>query len=382
MKRLKEADEVKTVCHINECAGCMACVEMCPKAAIHIQDDLMTLNAVIDKDKCIDCGLCHSLCQENHHAKFNAPTYWKQGWASSNKVRMASSSGGIASAIERAFIKNGGCVCSCIYTNQGFGFDFVEQEQHVYKFSGSKYVKSNPYGIYHTLKLKLKADEKVLFVGLPCQVAAIKNLVGEDLQKGLYTIDLICHGTPSVEILKIFLKQYGLSFDDLYDIRFRTKNIFSLTGNHRFIAMPGTRDRYSMAFLNGLIYTDNCYNCQYAKLQRVSDITLGDCWGSELNRRTQEEGISLILCQTEKGKALLEHAELELYDVDLGRAVEYNLQLRHPSVKPKCRESFFKEIKKGKKFNKLIVEIYPRQCFKQFVKGILIKAHIIVGNNM
>ena len=42
-------------------------------------------------------------------------------------------------------------------------------------FAGSKYVKSNPIGIYAKVIEKLKHSEKVLFIGLPCQVAAVKN---------------------------------------------------------------------------------------------------------------------------------------------------------------------------------------------------------------
>ena len=61
---------------------------------------------------------------------------------------------------------------------------------------------------------------------------------------------------------------------------------------------------------------------------RVSDITLGDSWGSNLDIQEQRKGISLILNQTQKGKELLEQSELELMDVELNRAIEHNHQLR------------------------------------------------------
>lgn len=38
-------------------------------------------------------------------------------------------------------------------------------------------------------------------------------------------------------------------------------------------------DKYTLAFLNSINYTENCYNCQYAKIERVSDLTIGDSWG-------------------------------------------------------------------------------------------------------
>lgn len=42
-------------------------------------------------------------------------------------------------------------------------------------------------------------------------------------------------------------------------------------------------------FLGGLFYTENCYECKYAQLNRVSDITIGDSWGSELPTEEQKK---------------------------------------------------------------------------------------------
>ena len=82
-----------------------------------------------------------------------------------------------------------------------------------------------------------------------------------------------------------------------------------------------------MTFLNSTTYTENCYQCQYAKIERPGDITLGDSWGSELEKSIQDKGISLVLCQNEKGKELIDQADLTLVDVDLKKAIESNHQL-------------------------------------------------------
>ena len=60
---------MKTVCQLNQCAGCMACVDICPKGAITIEDNLAAYNAVIDENKCIGCNACHKVCQSNYPAK-------------------------------------------------------------------------------------------------------------------------------------------------------------------------------------------------------------------------------------------------------------------------------------------------------------------------
>lgn len=86
-----------------------------------------------------------------------------------------------------------------------------------------------------------------------------------------------------------------------------------------------------MTFLNSTSYTENCYQCNYAQLGRAGDITLGDSWGSELEKKIQDKGVSLILCQSEKGKKLIEQSDLVLKDVELKRAIEHNHQLQHPA---------------------------------------------------
>ena len=246
-------------------------------------------------------------------------------------------------------------------------------------YKRQKYVKSHPQGAYKKVKELLKQGEKVLFIGLPCQVAALKIFVGEKLQENLYTADLICHGTPSPKLLELFLKQYDYTLKDLKDIKFRVKGKFQVREGYKGITTTGVTDSYLISFLNGICYTENCYRCQYARLERVSDITLGDSWGTELADDEMRKGISLLLCQTEKGVRLAEGAGLKLMRVDLDRAVAQNAQLKTPMKRPAARDDFFQKIGSGKKYNKVIFKLYPKQSMKQWVKGILIKAHLYGG---
>ncbi len=370
---------MKTVCELNKCAGCMACIDICLKGAITIEDNLSAYNAVIDENKCIGCNACHSICQSNHPAKLMSPIMWHQGWSGTQDVRKQCSSGGIATALFKAFIEAGGVVCSCTFYNGKFVFEVAEKIEEVKKFAGSKYVKSNPEGIYTKVKEYLKKGCEVLFVGLPCQVSALKNCVGAQYEDNLFTVDLICHGTPSPELLEIFLKQYGYTMKMFQDIQFRVKAQFRSSGDYKGIITNGVSDKYSIAFLNSLIYTENCYSCQYARKERVSDLTLGDSWGSELPMDEQKKGVSLILCQTTKGKQLLEIADIHLEKVNIEKAIANNHQLSHPSEMPKGRNKFYKRLR-NHKFNSLVFWQFPKQCLRQDVKQILIKARIIREN--
>lgn len=368
---------IKTVCKLNQCTGCMACVDTCPKEAINIEDRLSAYNAIIDSNKCIGCNCCHNICQQNHPPEFRSPISWHQGWINDAKQRQESSSGGFAAAISRAFVASGGIVCSCTFHDGQFCFAFAETQEELFKFVGSKYVKSNPIGIYKKIKSQLQKGRKVLFLGLPCQVSAVKNYVGDSLMTNLYTADLICHGTPSPKLLELFLKQHGIALHNLHTIRFREAVTYRISCDGKGISANRTSDRYSISFLNGLCSTENCYSCRYSRTERVSDLTLGDSWGSELAQSEQKKGISLALCQTEKGQWLLKNADVSVFDVDLKRAVSNNQQLRQPSINPFGRNSFFQGLSRNESFDEQVFRRLPKQCVRQEVKKWLIRSGIL-----
>lgn len=366
-----------TVCQKNTCTGCMACVNICQKGAIRIEDTLSAYNACIDADECVNCGRCREVCQNNYPIEVIKPISWKQGWADDPQVRESGSSGGAASAIAKKFIENGGVVCSCKFDNGEFVFDFADSTEMLRQFAGSKYVKSNPKGIYIKITELLKT-KRVLFIGLPCQVAAVKKSIKSTLADNLYTIDLICHGTPSPKVLEVFLNQHGYKLKDIENIRFRRKGKFQITDGYKGVIATGVTDSYSISFLNGINYTDNCYQCKYAKIERVSDITLGDSWGTE-NESEMKKGVSLILCQSAKGESLIKDAELHLEAVDIKKAMENNHQLHEPSKKPEGRDAFMNGIEANKNYTRLVFKQYPKQSIRQLVKLILIKMKVMRG---
>ena len=370
-----EFEHMNTVCETDQCAGCMACLDICPRNAIHIQDSLNAFNAVIDHEKCINCNACHLVCQHNHPPTFRKTNIWKQGWAEDEAVRHNSSSGGAAASIERAFVKNGGVVYSCTFLSGEFCFRRAATEEEVKRFVGSKYVKSNPTGIYKMIRQDLKKGEKVLFLGLPCQAAAVINYCGEN--ENLYIIDLICHGSPSPQLLQLYLNDHGIRLTNLSSLDFRKKGRFCLIPNRKDLINPRIRDYYTMLFLNGTTYTENCYSCKYAKTERLSDITLGDSWGSELPEEEQKKGISLIMVQTEKGAKIIEQSDLVTKAVNPERAIVSNRQLQHPSEKSKERAQFWENLGKGYSFTKAAAACFPKQHFKNEVKKILIFLRIM-----
>ena len=368
---------MKTVCELNKCVGCHACKDLCPKDAIQIVDSGDCLNATINEEKCINCNVCENVCQVNHSIEKKKSNVWFQGWSKNEGIRKSSSSGGLAAELARTVVKDGGVVCSCLFEGGKFTFAFAECEEDLKKFVGSKYVKSNPEGIYKKIRKLLSEEKTVLFIGLPCQCTAVKKATEKSNKGSLYTVDLICHGTPSQKVLDSFFTQYGCTLQDIQSIRFRDKGKFSVEKDKKHIVTPGSMDCYSIAFLNGLIYTENCYTCVYADSKRVTDITIGDSWGTELPE--SGKGVSLILCNTERGEKLVKKSNVYLTDVDTEKAIASNPQLRAATVMPEKREEFFKGYKEGKNFNFMVMKCCTKKWFRQFIKRQLIRVKIVKG---
>lgn len=350
----------------------MACVDVCPKAAITVEDSVEHMNAVIDPTRCIDCGLCHRVCQRNHPADLLPTTESWQGWAVP-EVRGGSSSGGFASAILASFVDGGGAVAACRLEGSVFGFSIVSTRDELAGFAGSKYVKSDPVGIYRKVLGMLVEGRDVLFIGLPCQVSAMRNYIGLRGRRAtgsLYAIDLICHGSPSVKILRKALSEYGYALDDIEQIWFRRNTEYGLVADVQRLVPSGCVDRYMMAFLSGICFTRNCHSCHYATGDRVGDLTLGDSWGTELTDE-EADGISLALVQTPKGRELLDMAGLELRSVDYDKAVANNRQLQHPSALSEERVRFFQTWNKCGSVKRAVFSAMPKSALKQEVKCVL-----------
>ena len=113
-------------------------------------------------------------------------------------------------------------------------------------------------------------------------------------------------------------------------------NRYGITIDGNKLTPQRVPDSYTRAFLSSVDYTENCYSCRYATLSRVSDITLGDARG-QLSR-SERDGASLILWQTQKGISLVNKANMHLEEVDLDKAVAANHQLKHPPEKHPRRE--------------------------------------------
>ncbi len=368
------------LCDVNKCTGCAACYAICNFDAIRmIEDELGVLHPVINEEKCKQCGLCEKVCPEINGVSFLAPESCYAAYTKNISDVDTVASGGIATAFGRYVISQKGAVFGTILENDG-RFECVETEDGLEQFKGSKYVHICPYNIYRKVKTKLEENKECLFVGTPCQVAGLKSFLGKNYNN-LITVDLICHGTPPFAYLEEHLSEKKIY--NYSRITFRGKDNFSLTcyneKGDKVYSMPHHMDEYFFSFLNSLTYKEACYDCKYAKKERVSDITIGDFWGLADDALDGYKGKkSVVLINTQNGKMFFKKVKTQLVYQErcVNEAIEGNAQLRVPSKKPRKRDVFIKYYKRDgfKKAMKIsgVLRIVKVNLLKNRIKNLFV----------
>lgn len=322
------------ICNKNKCTGCFACYNICPKKAITMEeDDLGHIYPKINKEKCINCGLCKKVCPSLNKVKYNLPKKCYASYSKNKNISKTSASGGVAYELYNYILNNNGVVygVSSYLINDEIIFERITNKSNLHKLQGSKYVHAYIKDIYKKVKKDLEEEKNVLFIGTPCQIAGLKFYLNKEYDN-LILVDLICHGVPSQKMLKETIKK---KFDY---VNFRGKKGFRLNvkkGEETLINKPNYKVPYYIAFLNSSIYRDSCYECKYARNERISDLTIGDFWKLK-DIKLKVKKTSVVLINTKKGENLINNIKnLELFIEPLEMAYQGNGQLNYPSKKTK-----------------------------------------------
>lgn len=343
------------------CSGCHACYNICPNGAIKMMVDEKGFKyPTIDREKCIDCGLCEKVCPIiNKQNKENSPKVIAC-YNKDEEIRMKSSSGGIFSLIAEEIINRGGVVCGAAFDEDfNLSHQFVEDAEQLDRLRTSKYLQSSIDDTYEKTKEYLLDDRYVLFTGTPCQIQGLLTYLGKDYDR-LYTQDIVCHGVPSPMIWKKYM-EYRKHIDNKVPkaINFRDKkqegwHLFSLSFNYgdSEYAKNQKEDYYMKVFLKDVCLRDSCYQCCFRDKNRMSDITLADFWKTEemAPELDDNKGTSLVLINSEKGNELYELIKKKIIykEISIENAMISNPAIiRSPKKHNKKREKFFKEINNG-----------------------------------
>ena len=348
------------------CLFCKACINICPKQAISMyRDEYGFAYPIIDNQKCINCNLCEKICKRVKSIEKNSPLQTIVGQSKDYDLSKKSSSGGLFAQLACACLDNKGVVFGCFMQKTSEQFEvkhiYIEDKKDLYKLQGSKYVQSDIGVSYQQAKEFLDNNRQVLFSGTPCQIAGLKAFLNKEYDN-LLCVDLSCEGVPNSQIFNDYVKylEENIIRAPIVDVKFRNKQ--RLGWNTSGLTIFYKQDKkikekiiekkdssYFSLLINMHILRENCYQCPFTGLQRISDITIADAWGVfkeypkiKQNKIDKKQGVSLALLNSNKGIEAFEKIKenFNYQCVDANKFVKYNHPLRCPSIMTDNRERY------------------------------------------
>ncbi len=342
----------------SSCCGCSACYAACPVGAIEMKaDEEGFLYPVIDPEKCVRCRKCLQACAFKRDLAGGSHPEDTLVYACRTKDReilKRSSSGGVFVAVSDMFLERGDAVLCAHYNYEEHRtvFALVRTKEERDASSGSMYMQSFALDSWREALawLKENPDRKLLFTGLGCQAAGFMQFMKMNGMSGrIFTVDIICHGAPSPKIWA----EYARSLEKdgkLSDLNFKNKK----TGWSKSVGTVCVDGEEISIAKYRRIYTDrytirqSCSSCPYTRMNRDTDITIGDFWHMEKSMPdfVDEMGTSLVLIHTERGKELFDAVKEKLDYRESNTTDCWQLNLQEPTKPSGIRDKFWRDYRK------------------------------------
>ncbi|MCM1326107.1 MAG: Coenzyme F420 hydrogenase/dehydrogenase, beta subunit C-terminal domain [Bacteroidales bacterium] len=347
------------------CYGCTACAMICPvNAIIMVENEKGFLYPQINESLCVNCGMCQKVCSVP--VKQSGSQYAYIAKLKDDTSRQMSQSGGVFVAISNVVLERGGTVYGAVLTDK---FEVEHMRATTYaerdKMRHSKYAQSAMHDIYGCVEKDLE-EGMVLFSGTPCQVAGLKRYLhcrGKNTDN-LLTIDLICHGVPSIKIWRDLIQYYeNKRGERVKAVVFRDNSVKGWSGHYSTFLFSDKQisDFYHRKlFYSNLALRESCYICEFAKMERISDFTIGDAWGVQTHNPEfyDSKGVSIMLLHTDKAAKLFEDAVNELDVISVSAETYKQGQMEYPPFPHRSIEEFWRDYN-GKGF-RYIIEKYAK----------------------
>ena len=379
----------------SNCCGCEACVNICPKGLITMQSDSEGfLYPVIQNiDKCIACNQCKKVCPiKNVEQTKNFQEIAYAGYVNNEAEVLSSSSGGLATAISKAFIKNfKGVVFGVRYSTDFKKTEYIcaDTNEALEQLKGSKYSQSRKNDVYFSVMKQLERGKKVLFIGVPCDAYALLRFCRACKNKeNLYICTLICHGVTSPKVLVEYLDSVSGSNKKVTNFSLPYKKdgwkpyyIFTELDEKEKLYEQFSTSLFGNAF--SYLKRPSCNNCKLKRSAIHSDVTLGDFHNIiNTDHYYNKNGVSSIIIHSNKGKQLLDIVEgVTLEQVDVNKAIKnrgYYEAIPEKSNRKEYGEVFSKSGLKAASNLKSCQKIESREKRKKAIMTFLAKIKFTV----
>jgi coenzyme F420 hydrogenase subunit beta len=263
------------------------------------------------------------------------------GNALDESIRHAGSSGGVISALAIFLLENGavqGVIQTTALSSAPLKNVTVvsRTRAQVLNCAGSRYAPSAPLA---DLEEILKQSGSFLFIGKPCDVAALRALQRRKpdlLQKIPYALSFFCAGIPSQHGTHKILDRFGVTVDEVAQFRYRGEGWPGKTSIR-------TRDgrEHSMTYAESwgkVLNRELQFRCKICPdgTGEFADIACADAWYGDASGYPafdEADGRSLIIVRTERGGRLFDEAvqagviaATALDPVEIGKMQPYQYQ--------------------------------------------------------
>jgi coenzyme F420 hydrogenase subunit beta len=311
------------------CVGCGACAYVCPESNIELRDVKSEgIRPLLKSESCRACGTCLSVCPGLGigHPEGNGATGriqelsagWGtvgevlEGYAADPEIRFQGSSGGLITALALFCLEQAG-MAGALHIGADSARPWKNSpvisrnRSDLLGRTGSRYAPAAPCA---ALGLAETADNPLVFIGKPCDIAGLRKtqIAKPDLQgKVGLALGIFCAGTPSTQATLDLLKLLKIDAAEVREVGYRGRG---WPGNFRAALKGNNRHPVQMPYAQAWNFLEKyrpyrCYLCPDATAE-MADISCGDPWYRQ--RKEGDQGFSLVLARTERGREVLRGA--------------------------------------------------------------------------
>lgn len=246
----------------------------------------------------------------NRHPKVGH--YYNTYVGYSNKYRLTSSSGGLATYILNELFEQR-LVDAVITVGDGkddhYEYKLVRRQEDLLATSKTKYY---PVTMAEALSELKSLDGKVAVVGIGCFIKAVRLLQyynPELREKIVFTVGIICGGLKSKFFGEYLAAKAGVQNDEFTKPQFRIKDYESTAGDYSFgcLDSQGSERQVKMRAVGdmwgtGMFKNNACDFCDDVTTE-LADISLGDAW---LNPYNQDgKGTNVMVTRSQLAEELI-----------------------------------------------------------------------------
>ncbi len=317
MKGFRELEKEVIACDL--CVKCGTCIGVCPTETLEFEKE-----TVIDKKgKCIACGMCSKVCPGRNFSwqEWSQKVYGKEYdsndvfgmyqdvfnvHAQDSSIRHEAASGGavtqlLIDMLERHQI--GGAVVTRSKDNIPYEFEthIATTREEILEAAQSKYMIIPVNRIVKEIK---QQEERIAFVGLPCQVQGMRKAIEADAElkkKVEVLISVFCGFNMEPAATDYLISKGRIRKEAVTKLQYRKKlgkgtgfYIEDSSGKSFFV------NKHGYTFLNLIFSPKRCWKC-YDYSGEFADIAVGDAWN-------KGQGWSRVIVRTNQGRELLEQS--------------------------------------------------------------------------